>query len=146
MTDLTIEDLSVATVHNYMAAKEQEKREAEQAASERARQEREKLRQKFEAEKVPADALQHLLGMVQKAVDRGDREVMVMHFPASLLPDSGRRINTGDKNWPQYLSGFAASAHEFYESALRPRGFKLSASVVDFPGGKPGDIGFFLRW
>jgi hypothetical protein len=146
MTDLTIEDLSVAAVHNYIAAKEQEKREAEQAASERARQEREKLRQKFETEKVPADASQHLLGMVQKAVDRGDREVMVMHFPASLLPDSGPRINTGDKNWPQYLSGFAASAYEFYESTLRPRGFKLSASVADFPGGKPGDIGFFLRW
>jgi hypothetical protein len=146
MTDLRIEDLSVDSIRKYIAAKEQEERAAEAAFSEQARKERDKLRQKFGMEEIPADALQHILAMLQRAVERGEREVMVMHFPASLLPDSGRRINNGDKDWPQYLSGFAGGAYKFYESTLRPRGFKLSASVIDFPGGKPGDIGFFLRW
>jgi hypothetical protein len=146
MTVLRIEELSADSIREYIAAKEKEKRAADAASSERAREEREKLRQQFETEEVPADALQHILSMVQKAVDRGEREVMVMHFPASLLPDSGRRINNGDKDWPRYLSGFAGRAYKFYESTLRTRGFELSASVIDFPGGKPGDIGFSLRW
>jgi len=27
---------------------------------------------------------------------------------------------------------------------LSPRGFHLAARVLDFPGGKPGDVGLFL--
>jgi hypothetical protein len=29
---------------------------------------------------------------------------------------------------------------------LRPLGFKLTAQVLDYPGGTPGDIGLYLRW
>jgi hypothetical protein len=40
-----------------------------------------------------------------------------------------------------------ACAYSFYEKELRPRGFTLSASIINFLGGKPGDVGvFFLRW
>jgi hypothetical protein len=27
-----------------------------------------------------------------------------------------------------------------------PRGFTLNAYIINFPGGKPRDVGFFLRW
>jgi hypothetical protein len=146
MTDLKLDDLTAERIHSYIAQKEQEKRTAAAAAAEHAQAEREELRKKFEAEDLPGDALHHVFGMVQKAVDHGDKQVMVMHFPSWFLPDNGRSINTGDKDWPEHLSGFAARAYQFYEKELRPRGFKLSASVIDFPGGKPGNIGFFLGW
>ena len=146
MTELKLEDLTVAAIDKYIAEKEREKRAAEATASEHAREERHKLRKEFEKEEVPKDALQHILAMVQKAVDQGAKDVMVIHFPASFLPDEGRRINSGEKDWPEHLSGFAARAYQFYDKELRPRGFRLSASVIDFPGGKPGDIGFFLHW
>jgi hypothetical protein len=84
--------------------------------------------------------------MVDKAVTSGEKEVMVLHFPSDFLPDTGRSITTGNKDWPQHLSGFAARAYSFYEKQLRPRGFTLRASIIDFQGGKPGDVGFFLRW
>ena len=35
---------------------------------------------------------------------------------------------------------------ESYEELAKPRGYKLKAMVINFPGGIPGDIGFFLNW
>jgi hypothetical protein len=32
------------------------------------------------------------------------------------------------------------------EHDLKPCGFHLSARVLDFPDGMPGDIGLFLGW
>ena len=32
------------------------------------------------------------------------------------------------------------------ERDLKPRGFALSARVLEFPDGKPGDTGLFLSW
>ena len=84
--------------------------------------------------------------MVKKAVEHGEKEVMVLHFRSDFLPDSGRSITSGSKDWTEHLAGFAARAYSFYEKELRLRGFTLSAYIINFPGGKPGDVGFFLRW
>jgi len=29
---------------------------------------------------------------------------------------------------------------------LQPLGFGLKAEVLEYPGGMPGDIGFFITW
>jgi hypothetical protein len=146
MSELNLDDLTADKIHSYLKQQEEQKRTAEAAAAERARQEREQLRKKFEAEEIPSDALQHVFDMVRKAVEQGQREVMVLHFPSDFLPDSGRRIDIGSEDWTEHLSGFAARAYSFYEKELRSRGFKLHASIIDYPGGKPGDVGFFLGW
>jgi hypothetical protein len=146
MTELKIDDLTAEKIHSYLKQQEDQKRTAEAVAAEHAREERDQLRKKFEAEDVPADALQHVFGMVRRAVERGGKEVMVVHFSSDFLPDSGRSIATGSKDWTEHLSGFAARAYKFYEKELRPRGFTLAASIINFPGGMPGDVGFFLRW
>jgi hypothetical protein len=44
------------------------------------------------------------------------------------------------------LTGFAQRAYEFWQKELEPKGYKLHAQVLDFPGGMPGDVGMFLRW
>ena len=33
-----------------------------------------------------------------------------------------------------------------WERDLKPYGFGISANVLDFPAGMPGDIGLFLVW
>ncbi|HUA77806.1 MAG TPA: hypothetical protein VMA86_09040 [Acetobacteraceae bacterium] len=146
MTDLNLDDLTADKIHAYIKQEGEQKRAAEAAAQEHARQEREQLRKKFEAEEIPVDALQHVFGMVRSAVEQGQKEVMVLHFPSDFLPDNGRRISIGGEGWPEHLSGFAALAYSFCEKELRPRGFALSASIIDYPCGKPGDVGLFLRW
>ena len=40
----------------------------------------------------------------------------------------------------------AKAAYEFWHDHLRPLGFHLKAEVLEYPGGMPGDIGFFLTW
>ena len=39
----------------------------------------------------------------------------------------------------------ANGASEFWREYLRLLGFGLKAEVFEYPGGMPGDIGFFLK-
>lgn len=116
MTELNLDDLTADKIHSYLKQQKDQKKAAEAVAAERAREEREQIRKKFEAEDVPADALQHVFGMVRKAVERGDKEVMVLHFRSDFLPDSGRRISIGSKDWTEHLNGFAAGLTAFTKS------------------------------
>ena len=71
---------------------------------------------------------------------------MVMSFPAGYCTDGGRRINNDDPDWPQSLQGRAKRTYDFYERHLKALGYKVRARILSYPGGMPGDVGFFLRW
>ena len=60
--------------------------------------------------------------------------------------DSGRAINNNAPNWPETLQGKAKELFDRYEERMKPQGYRLKAMVINFPGGVPGDIGFFLNW
>jgi hypothetical protein len=49
-------------------------------------------------------------------------------------------------NWEETLEGRPKLGYEFWRDHLRPLGFGLRAEVLEYPGGMPGDIGFFLIW
>jgi hypothetical protein len=88
-----------------------------------------------------------LIGQARKAAERGEKQYLLLRFPSELCTDDSRAINNPpDPTWPQTLRGEAAEIYERWHSGLRPLGFNLSAQVLDFPGGKPGDVGLFLRW
>ena len=36
--------------------------------------------------------------------------------------------------------------HDFWKNSLKPGGFGSSARVINYPGGKPGDVGLFFAW
>jgi len=40
----------------------------------------------------------------------------------------------------------ADGASEFWQEHLQPLGFGLRAEVLEYSGGMPRDIGFFLTW
>ncbi|MCA1405394.1 histidine kinase [Ensifer sp. IC3342] len=84
--------------------------------------------------------------LVQNAVKDGKFEAMVYSFPSSLCTDSGRAINNADRDWPQTLQGKAKEFYERYQTFGKPQGYKLKAMIINFPGGVPGDVGFFLDW
>ena len=84
--------------------------------------------------------------VVMNAVKDGKYEAMVYSFPSSLCTDGGRAINNSHKNWPDTLQGKAKEHYERYMSVARPKGYRLKAMIINFPGGKPGDVGFFLNW
>ena len=51
-----------------------------------------------------------------------------------------------DPDWHRVLEGFPQRAYAYFEKELAPRGFQLKAEILDWPGGVPGDVGFFLTW
>jgi hypothetical protein len=92
------------------------------------------------------DVVQALRAKLRAAADRGQTELMVMRFPTSLCSDKGRAINNSDPDWPETLTGRPRQAYELWRDHLRPAGYRLSAMIVEWPGGLPGDVGFFLKW
>ena len=49
-------------------------------------------------------------------------------------------------HWPETLQGKAKELYDRYTEVARPQGYRLKAMIINFPGGLPGDVGFFLSW
>ena len=92
------------------------------------------------------EVLQPLKSKLRAAAERGQTELMVMRFPNELCTDKGRAINNADPTWPETLTGRPRQAYELWQNQLRAAGFRLSAMIIEWPGGLPGDVGFFLKW
>lgn len=99
-------------------------------------------------EHISEERWHNILRQAREAAARGQKEFMLLRFPHDLCSDGGRAINAlaGDENWPATLRGEAAEFYLRWKQDLEPQGFRLTASVLDFPGGLPGDIGLFLVW
>ncbi len=87
-----------------------------------------------------------LLHQARQAAEHGEKEFMLLRFPSLLCSDAGRAINVAEPGWPATLHGEAAEIYLRWERTLEPHGFALAARMLDFPDGKPGDIGLFLIW
>ena len=98
------------------------------------------------AARNPEQLMQVLMPLVTRAAERGQTEVQVYRFPNGLCTDGGRRINNSLPEWEETLEGRPKLGYEFWRDHLRPLGFGLKAEVLEYPGGMPGDIGFFLTW
>jgi hypothetical protein len=92
------------------------------------------------------EVLQPLKSKLRAAAERGQTELMVMRFPNELCTDKGRAINNADPTWPETLTGRPRQAYELWQNQLRAAGFRLSAMIIEWPRGLPGDVGFFLKW
>jgi hypothetical protein len=90
--------------------------------------------------------VQTLQAKLRAAAGRGQTELMVMRFPTALCTDKGRAINNLDKDWPETLTGRPRQAYELWRDSLKSAGYNLTAMIVEWPGGLPGDVGFFLKW
>jgi hypothetical protein len=112
----------------------------------KAEEERHHLRDAFMSRDLQPDVMERLSRAVKGAAERGERELMVLRFSSEYCTDGGRAINSLEPEWPQTLTGYAKRAHEFWQKELEPKGYRLRAQIMDFPGGMPGDVGMFLTW
>jgi hypothetical protein len=126
--------------------KEMEKAEQEQKAREAEQKKLADFTADFLHEHVTEDEIAMVRRLVMNAVKDGKLEALVYSFPSDLCTDSGRAINNNDPRWPETLQGKAREFYERYQEFGRPQGYRLKAMVINFPGGVPGDIGFFLNW
>ena len=88
----------------------------------------------------------NLIARVKRAAAEGQHELMVLQFPVELCSDTGRAINNNESDWPETLTGVPRQAYEVWRDRLKPAGYSLTAMIVEWPHGMPGDVGLFLGW
>jgi len=138
--------MSAEALRLSMLQKEMDKMDQERALREAEEKKLARFTQDFLHKHVTEEEVAMVRRLVANAVKDGKMEVMVYSFPSDLCTDSGRAINNNDPRWPETLQGKAKEFFERYEELGKPQGYRLRAMVVTFPGGVPGDIGFFLNW
>ncbi|MXP66056.1 hypothetical protein E0493_22180 [Roseomonas sp. M0104] len=146
MTDTAASDFSAESIRNLLGRKRQEKEEERRLYEAKMKAERDKLRAAFMEREVQPEAIERVAAVVWKAIEAGDKEALLFRFPSDWLPDQGRSITNHESNWHAHLDGFAKRAYDYYERELEPRGFQLRVQILDWPGGMPGDVGFFIQW
>ena len=131
-----------------MALLEEQMAEADKAAKQKAaaNQELTKFTDSFLKDQVTEDEIAMVRRLVVNALKNGKHEALVYSFPSDLCTDSGRAINSADPQWTETLQGKAKQFYERYVKNAKPQGYKLKAMIINFPGGVPGDVGFFLNW
>ena len=92
------------------------------------------------------EGIRRALKMIERAVSNGKSEIQVYRFPNKLCTDHGRAINQQESGWEQTLTGVPKEIYQLWDRHFRPRGYKLKAEIVSFPGGMPGDVGMTLKW
>lgn len=143
--------MSAADLRNYMTEMQIAKATNSLDGMDRAEKARQDLikRMSQPLELTPEqlrDILVPLKAKLRLAAERGQTELMVMRFPNAICTDHGRAINNADPSWPETLTGRPRQAYELWRDQLRDAGFKLNAMIIEWPGGMPGDVGFFLKW
>ncbi|TIN11683.1 histidine kinase [Mesorhizobium sp.] len=131
-----------------MALLEEQMAEADKQEKLRAKKNQEltKFTESFLKDQVNENEIAMVRRLVMNAVKNGKYEALVYSFPSALCTDSGRAINSADPQWPETLQGKAKQFYERYQKNAKPQGYKLKAMIINFPGGIPGDVGFFLNW
>jgi len=95
---------------------------------------------------LDAELWQALLDHARTAAEHGAKEFLLLRFPSGLCSDGGRKIGVAEAGWETTLRGEAAELYDRWERTLKPGGFGLEARILDYPGGKPGDVGLVLLW
>ena len=144
--NITGSTLSADAVRAYLHSKKAEEEAKQRAFEASTKIELDKLHESFDGREVQPEALDRIATLVRKTIDMGDKQALVLRFPSDWLPDQGRAITNHDKDWYEKLDGFPRRAYDFFKRELEPRGFQIRAEILNWPGGMPGEVGFYLQW
>jgi hypothetical protein len=147
-TTQTVAPFSAADIKRRMAERETAKAAEELRRMREQEEQQKRVMEEFHKppERTPEQLMQLITTLVNRAAEAGQTEVQVYRFPNALCSDRGRKINNSEPGWEETLEGRPKLGYEFWHDHLRPLGFHLRAEVLEYPGGMPGDIGFFLTW
>ena len=138
--------LSAAELRASMAETIAQRVQAESIARDRAERAHREYVDRFLHDRLTRRDIAELRTRMVAAAARGAFEALVLRFPSSLCRDDGRAIGNGEQGWPETLPGKARHAYRLWHRIGRSRGYRLRATILDYPGGIPGDVGLFLDW
>jgi len=140
-TALDADDFQELT-ERFEQDKEKQREEQREAVAEKRKERVEEML----GQHVDDERWTELMRRAREAAKAGNTEFELLRFPSQLCTDGGRAINIAEEGWPGTLRGEARELYDRFEKDLKPLGFHLTAKILDFPDGFPGDAGLFLRW
>jgi len=147
---LKVDDIlpSAVDLHKKMAEAEAAKASEYMRKQAAVDAEKKALLDKLQAPSGVSDEerLKRAAAIINRAVNNGLTETEVGRFPNSLFTDHGRAINQQEAGWEKTLTGLPKELFEFWKQYLQPKGYRIKLQIVDWPDGKPGDIGITLSW
>ncbi len=139
--------MSVADLKAYVVEVESAKASQSYAAMEGAERAKRDLIEKLSKPiEITPERIHAFMTRVKLAAERGEGEMLIIRFPSELCSDHGRAINNTEEGWPDTLIGQPRQVHEIWKEKLQPLGYRLKATIVEWPSGFPGDVGMFLAW
>jgi hypothetical protein len=162
MSDGAKPSLSVMGLFAERDARRRKEKEAEGHLLRRKEEELAAFKKRLDDFQLTDDIIELFLGRIKRAFERGESELMLTAFPSSFCTDDGRAvINAGappinkpgkgapepaEPDWLATMPKGARPVYEYWKSNLKPGGFSLTARIINYPGGMPGDVGLFLSW
>lgn len=156
--------LSVAALFADRDAQRRRDREAAEQLERRKEEELVEFRKRLDNFKLTDEIIQSGLDRIKRAFERGETELMISSFPSTFCTDDGRAIiNAGappinkpskeaaaklaeKPEWLMTLPAGVRQVYDFWKENLKAGGFKFGARIINYPGGKPGDVGLFFSW
>jgi hypothetical protein len=137
----TKEELQKLRAQNLMSKADQA------SAQQSAEQERKKaLIAHLTEQRVTEQNVKNAINRIRELAAAGETEALVLRFPNELCTDGGRAINNNESDWPRTLTGYPRDIFEKWQIGFRDQGYHLTAKILEFPGGMPGDVGMYLSW
>jgi hypothetical protein len=156
--------LSVADLFAERDARRRHDKEAEDQLQRRRDEELADYRQRLDDFQLTEAVIQSGLARIKHVFELGENEMMFASFPSSFCTDDGRAIiNAGappinkptkeelaarpdEPEWLETVPRGVRKVYEYWKDNLKPGGFKFTARIINYPGGKPGDVGLFFSW
>ena len=156
--------LSVTGLFAERDAQRRRDREAEEELHRRQEEELVEFRKRLDNFQLTDGIIESGLNRIKRAFERGETELMISSFPSTFCTDDGRAIiNAGappinkptkeevsrqeeHPDWLMTLPAGVRQVYDFWKQELRPGGFKFGARIINYPDGKPGDVGLFFSW
>src|SRR5262249_2681717 len=147
---LKVDDIlpSAVDLHKKMAEAEAAKASEYMRKQAAVDAEKKALLDKLQAPSGVSDEerLKRAAAIINRAVNNGLTETEVGPLPNSLSTGQGRAINQQEAGWEKTVTGLPKELFEFWKQYLQPKGYRIKLQIVDWPDGKPGDIGITLSW
>jgi hypothetical protein len=156
--------LSVAALIAERDARRSRDREAEDQLQRRKQEQLADYRKRLDNFQLTDAIVESALDRIRHVFELGETEMMIASFPTTFCTDDGRAIiNAGappinkptkeelaarpdEPEWLVTLPLGVRKVHDYWKENLKPGGFKFTARVINFPDGKPGDVGLFFSW
>lgn len=159
-----VRPLSVAALFADREARRRRDIEAQKQWQQQQQEQLADFHRRLDNFQLTDEVISSTLDKIKRVFELGENELMLTSFPSSFCSDSGRAIiNAGappivklteeelaalpdEPEWLATMPLGVRKVYDYWKQNLKPGGFEFSARIINYPGGKPGDVGLFFAW